>query len=86
MPLGLPGPTDPGHRGAHRGPEHGEVQLLFSTTGGERRRATWGSPPYTFAIRRPQSAVGADSSRLDGTDGVAVLMRCTLRLLTAQQR
>jgi hypothetical protein len=40
---------------------------------------------YTFAIRRRQGKQQSTDGVLDGSDGVAVLMRYTLRLLTAQQ-
>jgi uncharacterized protein YbaR (Trm112 family) len=40
---------------------------------------------YTFAVRRLQGVVGSGAEARDGGDGVAVLMRYTLRLLTAQQ-
>ncbi len=83
--LCLPGLTDPAHPDAHRGFQDGEVQLLFFPTGGGKTESYLGLCAYTFAIRRLQGVVGAEGSRLDGTDGVAVLMRYTLRLLTAQQ-
>jgi hypothetical protein len=82
--LCLPGLTDPEHRDAHRG-EDAEVQLLFFPTGGGKTEAYLGLTAYTFAIRRLQGVVGAGLDARDGTDGVAVLMRYTLRLLTAQQ-
>jgi hypothetical protein len=85
MLLCLPGLTDPEHPDAHRSGADAEVQLLFFPTGGGKTESYLGLAAYTFAIRRLQGVVGADSSRLDGTDGVAVLMRYTLRLLTAQQ-
>jgi len=44
-----------------------------------------GLAAYTFAIRRLQGVVGEGADARDGTRGVAVLMRYTLRLLTAQQ-
>lgn len=83
--LCLPGLTDPGHEDAHRGPEDGEVQLLFFPTGGGKTEAYLGLTAYTFAIRRLQGVVGTGSEARDGSDGVSVLMRYTLRLLTAQQ-
>jgi hypothetical protein len=83
--LCLPGLTDPDHTDAHRGPADGEVQLLFFPTGGGKTESYLGLAAYTFAIRRLQGVVGDEGTRLDGTDGVAVLMRYTLRLLTAQQ-
>ncbi len=44
-----------------------------------------GLTAYTFAIRRLQGVVGEGDDARDGRSGVAVLMRYTLRLLTAQQ-
>lgn len=83
--LCLPGLTDPAHPDAHRGIEDGEVQLLFFPTGGGKTEAYLGLTAYTFAIRRLQGVVGTGPEARDGSDGVCVLMRYTLRLLTAQQ-
>ncbi|MGI8677389.1 MAG: DISARM system helicase DrmA [Jatrophihabitans sp.] len=83
--LCLPGLTDPRHSDARRGSDDGEAQLLFFPTGGGKTEAYLGLTAYTFAIRRLQGVVGADAEARDGSDGVAVLMRYTLRLLTAQQ-
>ncbi|QKW39929.1 helicase [Actinomadura sp. NAK00032] len=83
--LCLPGLTDPNHRDAHRGLDDGQAQLLFFPTGGGKTEAYLGLTAYTFAIRRLQGVVGVDAEARDGSDGVAVLMRYTLRLLTAQQ-
>jgi len=84
--LCLPGLTDLAHPDAGRGPgEESRAQLLFFPTGGGKTEAYLGLAAYTLAIRRLQGVVGADLEARDGTDGVAVLMRYTLRLLTAQQ-
>ncbi len=83
--LCLPGLTDPRHPDAHRGVHDAQVQLLFFPTGGGKTEAYLGLTAYTFAIRRLQGVVGQGADARDGTDGVAVLMRYTLRLLTAQQ-
>jgi hypothetical protein len=84
--LCLPGLTDPAHPDAHRGPLlRGEAQLLFFPTGGGKTEAYLGLTAYTIAVRRLQGMVGEGTAARDGTDGVAVLMRYTLRLLTAQQ-
>lgn len=84
--LCLPGLTDPAHPDARRGPLlDGETQLLFFPTGGGKTEAYLGLTAYTIAIRRLQGMVGEGSEARDGTDGVAVIMRYTLRLLTAQQ-
>jgi len=83
--LCLPGLTDPSHSDAHRGAEDGQVQLLFFPTGGGKTEAYLGLIAYTLAIRRLQGVVGDGEGGRDGTDGVAAVMRYTLRLLTAQQ-
>jgi hypothetical protein len=84
--LCLPGLTDPAHPDAARGSLlEGEAQLLFFPTGGGKTEAYLGLAAYTIAIRRLQGMVGDGEQARDGTDGVAVLMRYTLRLLTAQQ-
>lgn len=57
------------------------VDLLFFPTGGGKTEAYLGLTAYAFGIRRLQG----DRFGLDGSEGVAVLMRYTLRLLTAQQ-
>ncbi len=83
--LCLPGLTDPAHPDAHRSDLDGQAQLLFFPTGGGKTESYLGLTAYTFAIRRLQGVVGDGPDARDGTDGVAVLMRYTLRLLTAQQ-
>ena len=85
MLLCLPGLTDPAHPDAHRGAGDAQVELLFFPTGGGKTEAYLGLTAYTLAIRRLQGVVGRGESARDGSDGVAVLMRYTLRLLTAQQ-
>jgi len=83
--LCLPGLTDPAHPDARRGVDDAEVQLLFFPTGGGKTEAYLGLAAYTFAIRRLQGVIGDGADARDGTRGVAVLMRYTLRLLTGQQ-
>lgn len=69
-----------------RSSEHqSKVELLFFPTGGGKTEAYLGLAAYTFAIRRRQGVVDSAAGPLDGGDGIAVLMRYTLRLLTAQQ-
>ncbi|MDS1271833.1 DISARM system helicase DrmA [Lipingzhangella sp. LS1_29] len=78
--LNLPALTDPGH------PERSTtVDLLFFPTGGGKTEAYLGLAAYTFALRRLQGVVGSGTEARSGEAGVAVLMRYTLRLLTAQQ-
>ncbi|MFI0370828.1 DISARM system helicase DrmA [Actinomadura sp. 1N219] len=82
--LNLPSLTDPAH--PERAADHTAlVDLLFFPTGGGKTEAYLGLTAYTFAIRRLQRTVGAAEDARDGMAGVAVLMRYTLRLLTAQQ-
>ncbi len=84
MLLNLPSLTDPAH--PERAADHtATVDLLFFPTGGGKTEAYLGLTAYTFAIRRLQKVVGAGEEARSGLDGVAVLMRYTLRLLTAQQ-
>lgn len=78
--LNLPALTDPTH------PERQESQeaiadLLWFPTGGGKTEAYLGLTAYTLAIRRLQGVIAGRS----GLDGVAVMMRYTLRLLTLQQ-
>jgi len=82
MQLGaLTDPTAPVRSADHQA----RVELLFFPTGGGKTEAYLGLAAYTFAIRRRQGIVESADGPLDGRDGVAVLMRYTLRLLTAQQ-
>lgn len=76
--LNLPGLTDPTHP---ERVEPGLVDLLWFPTGGGKTEAYLGLCGYTLAIRRLQGDVAGHH----GGDGVAILMRYTLRLLTAQQ-
>lgn len=62
-----------------------EAQLLFFPTGGGKTEAYLGLAAYTFAIRRRQGVLDSAEGPLDGREGIAVIMRYTLRLLTAQQ-
>ncbi|MFF7529532.1 DISARM system helicase DrmA [Streptomyces bobili] len=74
----------PGH--PHRGTgREALVDLLFFPTGGGKTEAYLGLAAFTFALRRLQGTVGRGLEARDGGDGVGVLMRYTLRLLTAQQ-
>jgi hypothetical protein len=78
--LNLPALTDLHH------PDRGSdatalADLLWFPTGGGKTEAYLGLTAYTLAIRRLQGEVAGRS----GMQGVAVLMRYTLRLLTLQQ-
>lgn len=78
--LNLPGVTKLDH------PERGIGQealadLLFFPTGGGKTEAYLGLSAYTMGLRRLQGVVAGRA----GDEGVAVLMRYTLRLLTIQQ-
>lgn len=66
-------------------PGTGVVDLLFFPTGGGKTEAYLGLTAFTFAIRRLQGVIGSGAEARSGFAGVAVLMRYTLRLLTAQQ-
>ncbi|HLV58077.1 MAG TPA: DISARM system helicase DrmA, partial [Natronosporangium sp.] len=82
--LNLPALTDPTH--PERAADHtGTVDLLFFPTGGGKTEAYLGLTAYTFAIRRLQGTLGTGAQARSGAAGTAVLMRYTLRLLTAQQ-
>ncbi|RSN91670.1 helicase [Streptomyces sp. WAC 05379] len=82
--LNLCSLTDPAHK-ERRADSTATVDLLFFPTGGGKTEAYLGLTAYTFAIRRLQKVVGEGPDAREGRDGVAVLMRYTLRLLTAQQ-
>jgi hypothetical protein len=84
--LCLPGLTAPEHQDSRRGAlMNGEVELLFFPTGGGKTEAYLGLTAYTIAIRRLQGTIGSGTEARNGADGIAVFMRYTLRLLTAQQ-
>ena len=57
------------------------ADLLFFPTGGGKTEAYLGLTAYTMGLRRLQGTVAGRS----GENGIAVLMRYTLRLLTIQQ-
>jgi hypothetical protein len=82
--LNLPSITDPAHP-ERAADASATVDLLFFPTGGGKTEAYLGLTAFTFAIRRLQGVIGAGTDARSGESGVAVLMRYTLRLLTAQQ-
>ncbi|NEB12902.1 helicase [Streptomyces coelicoflavus] len=82
--LNLDSLSRPGH--PHRGTgREALVDLLFFPTGGGKTEAYLGLAAYTFALRRLQGTIGSGAEARSGEAGVGVLMRYTLRLLTAQQ-
>ena len=81
--IQLPALVDPSN--SHRSGDASRVELLFFPTGGGKTEAYLGLAAFTFAIRRLQGTLTNDDGELDGGNGVAVLMRYTLRLLTSQQ-
>ncbi|MGI9822191.1 DISARM system helicase DrmA [Agromyces sp. Marseille-Q5079] len=81
--MQLPAVVDPTH--VRRSSDFPRAELLFFPTGGGKTEAYLGLAAFTFGIRRLQGKVETPEGLLDGGDGVAVLMRYTLRLLTSQQ-
>ena len=81
--MQLPLLTDPA--ADKRSGDLAKAQLLFFPTGGGKTEAYLGLAAYAFAIRRLQDVLETPDGPLNGRAGVTVLMRYTLRLLTAQQ-
>ncbi|GAA0413597.1 DISARM system helicase DrmA [Leifsonia naganoensis] len=81
--MQLPSVVDPTVK--RRSSDFPRAELLFFPTGGGKTEAYLGLAAFTFGIRRLQGKVETPDGLLDGGDGVAVLMRYTLRLLTSQQ-
>ncbi|MEO3778166.1 DISARM system helicase DrmA [Micromonospora sp. B11E3] len=79
--LNLPALADPGHAERSDDPGVAVTDLLWFPTGGGKTEAYLGLTAFTIAVRRRQPEHGGLTSR----DGLAVLMRYTLRLLTIQQ-
>ena len=78
--LNLPGVTKLDHPDRSTG-QNAIADLLFYPTGGGKTEAYLGLTAYTMGLRRLQGKVAGRS----GENGIAVLMRYTLRLLTIQQ-
>jgi len=78
--LNLPGVTKFDHPERSESP-NALADLLWFPTGGGKTEAYLGLTAYTLALRRLQGTVEGRS----GENGIAVLMRYTLRLLTIQQ-
>ncbi|MFI7317595.1 DISARM system helicase DrmA [Streptomyces venezuelae] len=79
--LNLPALADPGHSERSVDDNRALADLLWFPTGGGKTEAYLGLTAFTLAIRRRMPRLGG----LDAENGVAVLMRYTLRLLTIQQ-
>jgi ribosomal protein L24E len=78
--LSVPALGNPVHRDRTE-PIEAYADLLWFPTGGGKTEAYLGVAAFTMAIRRLQGDLGD----LDGSRGLAVIMRYTLRLLTIQQ-
>lgn len=80
MLLSIPALAEPEHKD-RTAPLESYADLLWFPTGGGKTEAYLGVAAFTMAIRRLQGKLGG----LDGSRGLAVIMRYTLRLLTIQQ-
>lgn len=78
--LSIPSLADPLHKDRTK-PIEAFADLLWFPTGGGKTEAYLGVAAFAMAIRRFQGKLGA----YDGTRGLTVIMRYTLRLLTLQQ-
>jgi ribosomal protein L24E len=78
--LSIPSLADPTHPDRAQ-PMEAHADLLWFPTGGGKTEAYLGVAAFTMAIRRQQGKLGG----YDGSRGLAVIMRYTLRLLTLQQ-
>lgn len=78
--LSIPSLADPTHPDRVQ-PMEAHADLLWFPTGGGKTEAYLGVAAFTMAIRRLQGKLGG----YDGSRGLAVIMRYTLRLLTLQQ-
>lgn len=78
--LSIPALANPAHKDRTQ-PLEAFADLLWFPTGGGKTEAYLGVAAFTMGIRRLQGSMGG----LDGSRGLAVIMRYTLRLLTLQQ-
>jgi hypothetical protein len=78
--LSIPSLADPTHKDRTK-PIEADADLLWFPTGGGKTEAYLGVAAFAMAIRRLQGRLGG----YDGSRGLTVIMRYTLRLLTLQQ-
>ena len=78
--LSIPSLANPNHKDRTT-PLEADADLLWFPTGGGKTEAYLGVAAFAMGIRRLQGELGG----LDGSRGLAVIMRYTLRLLTIQQ-
>lgn len=78
--LAIPSLADPKHIDRSK-PVEAFADLLWFPTGGGKTEAYLGVAAFAMCIRRLQKGLGG----LDGSRGLTVIMRYTLRLLTLQQ-
>lgn len=78
--LSLPSIANPLHEDRTK-PVQAFVDLLWFPTGGGKTEAYLGVAAFTMVMRRLQGKMGG----YDGSRGLSVIMRYTLRLLTLQQ-
>lgn len=78
--LNMPGVTKLDHPERSEKPD-ATADLLWFPTGGGKTESYLGLAAYTMGLRRLQGVIEGRS----GEDGITVLMRYTLRLLTVQQ-
>lgn len=78
--LSVPALADPTHSDRTQ-PLDAYADLLWFPTGGGKTEAYLGVAAFAMGIRRLQGTIGG----LDGSRGLTVIMRYTLRLLTLQQ-
>lgn len=78
--LSIPSLADPKHKDRTK-PIEAQADLLWFPTGGGKTEAYLGVAAFAMAIRRLQGQMGG----FDGSRGLTVIMRYTLRLLTLQQ-
>ncbi|WP_336248664.1 DISARM system helicase DrmA [Stomatohabitans albus] len=79
--LSIPSLADPTHHERTGDDAHMIADLLWFPTGGGKTEAYLGVAAFAMAIRRLHHNLGD----VDGSRGLAVIMRYTLRLLTLQQ-